>query len=117
PGARVDGRPESSRWPCTPDHRRAARPIAMTSCRCYPPARSRPTPETSRPMAKRSRLGARPGQRRPLQRPTSRPDGTSKPGGLTREELARAAELEAQILAEEEAAQETRRGRERARER
>jgi hypothetical protein len=66
-------------------------------------------------MAKRSRLAAKPGQRRPLQRPPARPDGT-KPGGLTHDELARAAELEAAILAEEKAAEDSRKVRERARE-
>ena len=66
-------------------------------------------------MPKRSRLASRPGQRRPLVRTPVRPDGT-KPGGLTRDELARAAELEAAILAEEQAAQESRKVRERARE-
>jgi hypothetical protein len=64
-------------------------------------------------MAKRSRLAARPGQRRPLQRPT-RSDAAPRPG-LTKDELARAAELEAAILAEEQVAVETRRARERAR--
>jgi hypothetical protein len=63
-------------------------------------------------MAKRSRLAARPGQRRPLQRPTARPAGT-KPGGLTRDELLRAAELEAAIVAEERAADDTKRVRSR----
>lgn len=66
-------------------------------------------------MAKRSRLAAKPGQRRPLQRPPARSDGT-KPGGLTHDELARAAELEAAILAEEKAAEDSRKVRERARE-
>ena len=66
-------------------------------------------------MAKRSRLAARPGQRRPLQRPVSRPDG-SRPGGLTKDELARAAELEAAILAEEQAAETRRKVRDRGRE-
>jgi hypothetical protein len=66
-------------------------------------------------MAKRSRLAARPGQRRPLQRQPARPDGT-KPGGLTHDELARAAELEAAILAQEKAAEDSRALRERARE-
>ena len=66
-------------------------------------------------MAKRSRLAARPGQRRPLQRPPARPDGT-KPGGVTRDELLRAAELEAAIVAEEKAAEDTRRARDRGRE-
>lgn len=66
-------------------------------------------------MAKRSRLAARPGQRRPLQRPPARPAGT-KPGGLTGDELVRAAELEAAIIAEEKAAEDTRRVRERGRE-
>ena len=68
-------------------------------------------------MAKRSRLAARPGQRRPLQRPASRPAAPADrpPGSVTREEEARAAELEAAILAEEQVAAESRRTRERAR--
>ena len=68
-------------------------------------------------MAKRSRLAARPGQRRPLQRPTPRPsDATERlRAGVTREEELRAAELEAQILAEEKAAEDARKSRERAR--
>lgn len=65
-------------------------------------------------MAKRSRTAARPGQRRPLQRPVSRPTSDARPGGLTHAEEARAAELEAEILAQEEAATEVRRTRERA---
>ena len=64
-------------------------------------------------MAKRSRLGNRPGQRRPLQRPTAKP-ATARPANtVTDEEMARAAELEAQILAEEQAADEARKGRSR----
>ena len=68
-------------------------------------------------MAKRSRLAARPGQRRPLQRPATRPDSADvrKPGSVTREEEARAAELEAAILAQEQAAEDARRTRDRAR--
>jgi hypothetical protein len=68
-------------------------------------------------MAKRSRLAARPGQRRPLQRPTPRPaDGATRPAGsLTREEEARAAQLEAAIVAEEKAAEASRQVRDRAR--
>lgn len=71
-------------------------------------------------MAKRSRLAGRPGQRRPLQRPIARPDSgrseTSRPAGrVTPEEEARAAELEAAILAEEKAASAAREIRERGR--
>jgi hypothetical protein len=68
-------------------------------------------------MAKRSRLAARPGQRRPLQRPATRPSETSDrpPGSVTREEELRAAELEAAILAEQTAAEESRQRRDRAR--
>jgi hypothetical protein len=67
-------------------------------------------------MAKRSRLAARPGQRRPLQRPAARPDAADRPAGsVTREEEARAAELEAAILAEEKAADTSRRNRDRVR--
>ncbi len=68
-------------------------------------------------MAKRSRVAARPGQRRPLQRPATRPDGGSaRPvGAVTAQEEARAAELEAAIVAEQKAADEARRIRERGR--
>jgi hypothetical protein len=63
-------------------------------------------------MAKRSRIGARPGQRRPLQRTPART--TARPANtVTDDELARAAELEAQILAEEQAAEEARKSRDR----
>jgi hypothetical protein len=62
-------------------------------------------------MAKRQRGGARPGQRAPLQRgsqpaptPTANPAVAARPGGLSTGELDRAAELEAQIVAEERAA-------------
>ncbi len=69
-------------------------------------------------MAKRSRVGGRPGQRRPLQRSSARPERAASPrpsGSLTSQELARAAELEAAILAEEEVAAEARRNREKTR--
>jgi hypothetical protein len=64
-------------------------------------------------MAKRSRLAARPGQRRPLQRAPGRPAEADirKPGSVTAAEEARAAELEAAILAEEKAAETSRKGR------
>jgi len=66
-------------------------------------------------MAKRSRIAARPGQRRPLQRPASRPEssGPARPAGsVTAQEEARAGELEAAIVAEEKAAEQARRARE-----
>ena len=72
-------------------------------------------------MAKRSRVGGRPGQRRPLQRTATRPappTTTTPPRpatSVTPEELARAAELESAILAEEKAADDARRGRDRNR--
>jgi hypothetical protein len=75
-------------------------------------------------MAKRTRGSVRPGQRRTTARPAGRPAGpaapaptpTVRPGSLTAEEEARAAELEAQIVAEERAADTAqRRGRDRAR--
>jgi hypothetical protein len=73
-------------------------------------------------MAKRSRLAGRPGQRRPLQRTaTPRPAGSMPiappppPSSITPEEEARAAELEAQIVAEEQAATEARNARTRGR--
>jgi hypothetical protein len=65
-------------------------------------------------MAKRSRLGARPGQRRPLQRSAAGARATTRPANaVTAEEMARAAELEAQILAEEQIAAESRKSRDR----
>jgi hypothetical protein len=64
-------------------------------------------------MAKRSRIGARPGQRRPLQRTPARTTTARPANTVTDEEMARAAELEAQILAEEEAADDARKSRER----
>ena len=74
-------------------------------------------------MAKRSRTAGRPGQRRPLQRTGPRPapaparaSAASRPvGSVTPEEEARAAELEAQILADEKAAEEARKSGSRAR--
>src|SRR6478735_7162766 len=65
---------------------------------------SRPFRTESRPpMAKRSRLAGRPGQRRPLQRTAApRPAGSTPvappPTSITPEEEARAAELEAQVV-------------------
>lgn len=62
-------------------------------------------------MAKRQRGGARPGQRAPIQRggqpaptPAAKPVVATRPGGLSADELDRAAELEAQIVADERAA-------------
>ena len=76
-------------------------------------------------MAKRaSGTTTRPGQRRPLQRPASRPSQAParpantagaaapiRPSSLTPEEEARAAELEAAIVAEERQAADSRRNR------
>ncbi len=74
-------------------------------------------------MAKRSRGTTRPGQRRPItrapQRPAARaaaPSDIRPATSLTEAEEARAAELEAQLLAQERAAQ-TGRDRERQRDR
>lgn len=56
-------------------------------------------------MAKRARGSSKPGQRRPVQRPGGKPTAPARPSGsLTAAEEARAAELEAQLLAEERAA-------------
>ena len=69
-------------------------------------------------MAKRTRGSTRPGRRPRLQRPVARPAdaATRRPGGLTREEEQRAAEIEAAIVAEERAAQQaSRRTRDRDR--
>ncbi len=71
-------------------------------------------------MAKRQRGGARPGQRAPIQRgsqPTAKPAAPPRPtGSLSDDELARAAELEAAIVAEErEATSSVTRGRDRRR--
>jgi hypothetical protein len=67
-------------------------------------------------MAKRARGSHRPGQRPPLQRSTAAssaaaatPVATPRPTTLTPQEEARAAELEAQIVADERAAEEARR--------
>jgi hypothetical protein len=78
-------------------------------------------------MAKRARgTTTRPGQRRPIQRPAGRPgspavrpsattapasETAQRPASLTPEEEARAAELEAAILAEERQAETGRRNR------
>jgi hypothetical protein len=72
-------------------------------------------------MAKRSRGSVRPGQRRPAQRtnrPGSRPQGPApKPStSLTETEEARAAELEAELVEQERAAERAaKRGRQRDR--
>ena len=66
-------------------------------------------------MAKRSRITAKPGQRRPLQRTTRTAGDERQLGKVTVAEEARAAELEAAILAEERAAEEARKVRERGR--
>jgi hypothetical protein len=70
-------------------------------------------------MAKRARgTTTRPGQRAPLQRtvvrpgtiaPTAATPAAPRPSGLTTEEEARAAELEARIVADERAADDSRR--------
>lgn len=73
-------------------------------------------------MAKRARgTTSRPGQRRPIQRPSGRPDAAAAPGAgapiavrpasLTAEEESRAAELEAAIVSQERQAEEGRRKR------
>ena len=78
-------------------------------------------------MAKRARgTTTRPGQRRPIQRPTARPGSGTRPApaaapgadvaptrstSLTPEEEARAAQLEAAIVAQERQAEEGRRSR------
>jgi hypothetical protein len=67
-------------------------------------------------MAKRSRVAAKPGQRRPLQRSTRPGADSDRPlNRVTPQEEARAAELEAAILAEEKAAEDARRTRDRGR--
>jgi hypothetical protein len=62
-------------------------------------------------MVKRARGSVRPGQRRPIDRRTAMSTSTTtpKPAGLSEAELARAAELEQQLLAEERAAETARR--------
>jgi hypothetical protein len=71
-------------------------------------------------MAKRTRGSRHPGRRAPLKRDAPRPTSAAaapRPAALTREEEARAAEIEAQIVAEERAAEQaTRRSRGRGRE-
>lgn len=71
-------------------------------------------------MAKRARGTVRPGQRRPIDRRPATPAAaaaapTPKPVGLSDAELERAAQLEAQLLADERAAESARkRSKERA---
>jgi hypothetical protein len=62
-------------------------------------------------MVKRARGSVRPGQRRPINRRPSAPAGTTaqRSTGLSDAELARAEELERQLLAEERAAEAARR--------
>ena len=68
-------------------------------------------------MAKRARgTTTRPGQRRPIQRPPARPSAAPpriepRPATLTDEEEARAAQLEAAIVAAEQAAETARQAR------
>ncbi len=67
-------------------------------------------------MAKRARGSSRPGQRRRIERRTASPTPapaapaavTSKPAGLSDAELERAAQLEADLLAQEKAAEQAR---------
>lgn len=66
-------------------------------------------------MAKRARGSTRPGQRRPIQRTAARPaapapiaPASPRSSSLTPEEEARAAELEAKIVADERAAEDAR---------
>jgi hypothetical protein len=66
-------------------------------------------------MAKRARGSTRPGQRRPIQRSAARPSAPApvvpaspRSSSLTPEEEARAAELEAKIVADERAAEDAR---------
>ena len=72
-------------------------------------AQARPDSHNEVPfrMVKRARGSVRPGQRRPIDRrpaPTATP-ATPRTTGLSEAELARAAELEQQLLAEERAAE------------
>ena len=62
-------------------------------------------------MVKRARGSVRPGQRRAIDRRPATPatPATARPTGLSEAELARAAELEQQLLAEERAAETARR--------
>ena len=80
-----------------------------------PPAR-RSKEDTHPVMAKRVRGSTRPGQRKPIvRRPATEPApaaaaaATPRPSGLTDAELKRAAELEAQMVADEQAAETARR--------
>ncbi len=73
-------------------------------------------------MAKRSRGSTRPGQRRPIQRSAARPSAPApvapvspRSSSLTPEEEARAAELEAKIVADERAAEDARKRTDRRR--
>jgi len=80
-----------------------------------PPTAAHARPDTHNEvpsrMVKRARGSVRPGQRRPIdRRPASTgTSATPRPSGLSEAELARAAELEQQLLAEERAAETARR--------
>src|SRR4051794_13640687 len=70
-----------------------------------------PVHEVPPRMVKRARGSVRPGQRRPIDRRPASPAAaptTQRSGGLSDAELARAAELESQLLAEERAAESAR---------
>lgn len=89
-----------------PGPARAARAVAAVDARAltgvrYPHPVQQHHGGSSRTMAKRARGSSKPGQRRPVQRQTGRPSA-----GLTAAEEARAAELEAQLVAQERAATE-----------
>ena len=98
------------------DHAGRLRRRPRRDARYPPPTRDpRPRRHPDRPMAKRKRLGARPRASATSPAPTGRPRPATAPGGgvTPDEEEARAAELEAAILAEEKARR--RRPRERSR--
>jgi len=109
-GSRV---PAAAKAPMAyPSARRGARRPALPASRHELPAAAEIDEETTRHMAKRQR-GSRPGQRAPLQRggrsaapaPGGKTAAPARPSGtLSDDELERAAQLEAQIVAEERTA-------------
>ena len=96
-------------------------PLPPMVPRARGPSTNRSKQEASNPdMAKRARGSVRPGQRRPIDRRPASANASApapaaasgaaapvapRPSGLTEAETARAAELEAQLLAEERAAE------------
>ena len=109
---RSAGRPSLASATCTrrSPRRRTAHGPVLSSARPATPLPRRPRQLDGETLA--NRRPSRPAETPPAHRPRDR-TSTRPAGSVTPEEEARAAELEAQILAEEKAADEARKGRDR----